>query len=152
MLSHEEQRTLGHVGVTIDANERSVGASNVRQENSTTLAVNATVKPRNVAIIREDDVAAFATQMHAIGSDGEAVSVGFATRDETNPTEVTWVLTAHRDGAVGASRRFSEGLKLKDLLADAEDRLVSQLRRRVAIDANVDTIEALEVGHRSGAT
>src|SRR5690606_248549 len=72
--------------------------------------------------------------------------------DEADAPEVARVRAAHELLALGAGAGLGELLEAEDLLADAEDRAVEELRRDLGEDLQVDAVEAADVadGHALG--
>ena len=106
----------------LQTNERTVGTSNVSQRR---LAVrcfaDAAVKTRDVAVLGEENVAAFATTMDPSLGNGERIARGVAANHEREPPDIALGGATKAPYAVSRRRLLHEFFVANDFLPNAEN-------------------------------
>src|SRR3982074_579238 len=89
LLAHEKHVPGAQLGLC-DTQERTVRASEIREKEFSTIPRQATVKPRDVPVFREHDIASLAAKVDAALWNRKRVARFFAPDHECNAAHVTF--------------------------------------------------------------
>src|SRR6185369_4829188 len=121
LLTHQQDVGRAHGALAAQADESAVRAADVRQVDLSVRAFgDAAMQARDVAVFREQDVAALAAAVHASLRDRKGVARGVAANDQSQTTDITLGRTAEALDVVGRAALALELFEPNDFLPDAE--------------------------------
>src|SRR5690606_25499030 len=141
LLPHEQDVAARERALLTQADERSVGAPDVGQVHAAVRPLgDSAVQARDVPVVGEKDVAAFAAAMDAALRHRKRVARRIAADHEREPTDVSLARAAEALDAVGRPALTPELFEPDDLLTDAERVPVLERVRLVRFQLEINAV------------
>lgn len=141
LLAEEEKVTVAELSAAAEADVAAVGAADVGEGEFAASGGELAVEARDVAVVGEENVTAFAAEVEAGDGNGKGAREAVAAGDEDDFADEAVDFGAELFGAVGRASDGAKGFETQDFLADTEDVSVADFDGLLAADADVDAVE-----------